>query len=196
EPAPTAIPIAATSQRVAAVVRPRTESPWRMMAPAPRKPIPVTICAAIRVGSTLIPQSLKPYADTSVNSADPTHTSRWVRSPAWRSRISRSSPIAAPSAAATKRRSSTSGQPIVGTAASTLGGRTRDCLRLERCDLADPSRRQLDQLVERLAGERVALGRGLHLDEPAVAGHHDVHVRVGARVLRVIEVEQRDALHH
>ena len=31
---------------------PRTESPERMIAPAPRKPMPVTICAAIRVGST------------------------------------------------------------------------------------------------------------------------------------------------
>jgi hypothetical protein len=32
-----------------------------MIAPAPRKPIPVTICAAMRVGSTeLPPNSLKP----------------------------------------------------------------------------------------------------------------------------------------
>src|SRR5919199_769238 len=38
--------MAATTQSVAAVVRPRTERPWRMIAPAPRKPIPVTIWAA------------------------------------------------------------------------------------------------------------------------------------------------------
>ncbi len=50
-PAPAAMPIAATIQRLAAVVSPRTETPWRRIAPAPRKPTPVTICAAIRVGS-------------------------------------------------------------------------------------------------------------------------------------------------
>ena len=50
-----AMPIAAASQSVAAVVRPRTVRPWRMIAPAPRKPMPVTICAAIRVGSKTIP---------------------------------------------------------------------------------------------------------------------------------------------
>ena len=42
--------------------------------------------------------------------------------------------------------------------------------------------------------ERHALGRRLHLDEPAVAGHHDVHVDVGGRVLGVVEVEQRLAV--
>jgi hypothetical protein len=49
------MPIAAASQSVAAVVSPRTESPCRMIAPAPRKPMPVTICAAIRVGSNVTP---------------------------------------------------------------------------------------------------------------------------------------------
>src|SRR6266508_2772232 len=33
------MPIAAATHSVAAVVSPRTESPWRMIAPAPRKPI-------------------------------------------------------------------------------------------------------------------------------------------------------------
>ena len=45
------MPIAATSHSVAAVVSPRTERPWRMIAPAPRKPMPLTICAAMRDGS-------------------------------------------------------------------------------------------------------------------------------------------------
>ena len=49
------MPIAATTQSVAAVVSPRTDTPWRMMAPAPRKPIPVTIWAAMRVGSNVTP---------------------------------------------------------------------------------------------------------------------------------------------
>src|SRR6266576_4727667 len=188
------MPIAATSQSDAAVVSPRTERPWRMIAPAPRKPIPVTICAAMRVGSTLAPKLLKPYAETSVKSAEPTETTRCVRSPACRSRSSRSSPIAPPSAAATKSRSSTSGHPIVGPAKTTLRELTRDGLSLQRCDLADAARGQLEQLVERLTRERVSLGRRLHLDEAPVAGHHDVHVGVGARVLGVVEVEQRHAL--
>ena len=61
------MPIAATIQRLAAVVRPRTDMPERMIAPAPRKPIPVTICAAMRVGSTGEPADTKssnPYAET------------------------------------------------------------------------------------------------------------------------------------
>src|SRR5438874_10521952 len=195
-PAPDAIPIAATSQSEAAVVRPRTERPWRMIAPAPRKPIPLTICAAILVGSTLPSKPLNPYAETSVNRAAPTETTRCVRSPACRSRSSRSSPIAPPSAAATKRRSSTSGQPIVVAARTrTLGELTRDGLRLERCDLADARGSQLEQLVEGLACERVSLGRRLHLDEAPVAGQDDVHVRVRARILGVVEVEQRHAIH-
>ena len=101
---------------VAAVVSPRTESPWRMIAPAPRKPIPVTTCAAIRVGSarTMLPpetrKSRKPYAPAIVNSAAPTDTSMCVRNPASRSRISRSIPTAPPSAAATASRRSASAQ--------------------------------------------------------------------------------------
>src|SRR5438270_7041154 len=61
------MPIAATSHNVAAVVSPRTERPCRMIAPAPRKPIPLTICAAMRVGSMRVPVAVKkssnPYAD-------------------------------------------------------------------------------------------------------------------------------------
>src|SRR5436190_390658 len=100
------MPIAATTQSVAAVVSPRTDNPWRMIAPAPRKPIPVTICAAIRVGSArttfppLTRNSRKPYAEAIVNSAEPTETSMCVRKPAYRSRSSRSRPAAQPSAAA------------------------------------------------------------------------------------------------
>ena len=50
-PAPQAMPIAAVSQMVAAVVRPRI-APCRVrMMPAPRKPMPDTICEATREGS-------------------------------------------------------------------------------------------------------------------------------------------------
>ena len=53
------MPIAATTQSPAAVVSPRMESPWRMIAPAPRKPIPVTIWAAMRVGSKTTPERVE-----------------------------------------------------------------------------------------------------------------------------------------
>src|SRR3989338_9176788 len=48
-----AVPTAATTQRVAAVVSPTTDerSFSNRIVPAPRKPIPVTICAAMRVRS-------------------------------------------------------------------------------------------------------------------------------------------------
>ncbi|GBD14110.1 hypothetical protein HRbin24_02161 [bacterium HR24] len=45
---PTAVPMAAATHMVAAVVIPRTESPSRKMTPAPRKPMPVTMPAATR----------------------------------------------------------------------------------------------------------------------------------------------------
>ena len=43
-----------------------------------------------------------------------------------------------------------------------------------------PAGGQRQQLVERRARERRALGRGLDLDEAAVAGHHHVRVHLGA----------------
>src|SRR5437867_979924 len=67
-----------------------------MIVPAPRNPMPVTICAAMRVGSMRVPgvSAWNAYADTSVKSADPTPTRMWVRRPAACPRDSRSSPIA------------------------------------------------------------------------------------------------------
>ncbi len=62
--------------------------------------------------------------------------------------------------------------------------------------LADPRLREREQLVEVGAGERRALARRLQLHEAAVAGHHDVRVDLGPRVLAVVEVEQRHAVDH
>src|SRR2546423_5235322 len=109
-----------------------------------------------------------------------------VRRPAAFSSNSRSNPIAAPSAAATPSRSSVTSQPTEGMSTT----RSIDCPLLCLLDPVDPLRRQLEQLVELVATERHALGRGLHLDEAVVAGHDDVQVDVGARVLDVVEVEQ------
>ena len=50
--APHAMPTAAESHTVAAVVSPRTVSLLTKMTPAPRKPIPETTWAAMREGST------------------------------------------------------------------------------------------------------------------------------------------------
>ncbi len=66
-------------------------------------PMPDTICAATRDGSsvTCSPSTSKnPYLDTSMISADAKPTSVWVRSPALFCRISRSSPTAADSTSA------------------------------------------------------------------------------------------------
>src|SRR5439155_14760459 len=177
-------------------VRPRTVKPWRKMTPAPRKPIPVTICAAIRLGSKLttlplVRNSRKPYAETSVKSPEPTATSMCVRSPAAFSSSSRSSPITPPSSAATARRRSAPSQPTDGRSAKgSLDGGT-----LLLADLLERRPGGPEQLVELRTRERVALRRRLHLNEPAVAGHDHVQVDVGRRVLGVVQVEQELATH-
>src|SRR3954453_6504489 len=190
------MPTAATTHSVAAVVSPRTESPSRMIAPAPRKPMPVTIWAAMRDGSarTMLPpparNSWKPYADTIVKSAEPSETSRCVRIPASRSRSSRSNPTAPPSPAAIARRNSDS-QPL---SDGTLLTRSCNCLLLEALQVVEPRDGEVEQLVEARTVERHLLRRRLDLDEASVVRHHDVHVDVGVRVLGVVEVEQRDAV--
>src|SRR2546430_14373243 len=184
--------MAATTKGVAAVATPRLESPCRMLAPAPRKPIPVAICAAIRVGSvrTRPPpcrrKSRNPYAEAIVKRAEPSETSMCVRKPASRSRNSRSRPTAPPSAAARARRSSASSHESDGTLdASSIEG-----LLLGLADLLDPGRSQVEKLLELGPVERRAFGRRLHLDEPARTGHDHVQVDLGARVFLVVEVEQ------
>src|SRR5690348_10579381 len=105
-----------------------------------------------------------------VKSAAPTATSMCVRRPASCSRSSRSAPIAPPSAPASTSRSRTAPQLRSG---STDG---LDRVPLGETDLLDPARGEVEQLVQLIAGERSSLGRRLHLDQPAVAGEHDVDV--------------------
>ena len=62
------MPMAATSHTAAAVVRPEILLPSRKIAPAPKKPTPDTICAAIRPGS---PPISAMYKDNMVNRAAP-----------------------------------------------------------------------------------------------------------------------------
>src|SRR6476661_8287745 len=59
-------------------------------------------------------------------------------------------------------------------------------------ELLDAGGGEREHVVERGAAERRALRGGLYLDEAAVAGHDHVRVHLGGRVLRVVQVEQRD----
>ena len=65
---------------------------------------------------------------------------------------------------------------------------------LREADLVDPAGGEVEERVELTARERRRLGGRLHLDQSPVAGHDDVHVRLGPRVLRVVEVEERDTV--
>ena len=83
--------MAAVIQIDAAVVRPRTEKPSFMITPAPRKPMPVMMPCAIRVGSVLVgacatssPYQTDWYSVTSISMLADTQTSTWVRKPAGR----------------------------------------------------------------------------------------------------------------
>jgi hypothetical protein len=92
----------------AAVVKPCTEPRRKMMMPAPRNPMPETIWAATRDGSTsTVPAartSLNPYLLTSSISAAAVPTMVWVRIPALLPWSSRSSPMSAVSPKASLRR--------------------------------------------------------------------------------------------
>ena len=102
-PVPQASPMAAVTHRPAAVVRPRTMFFWKMMVPAPRKPMPETTCAATREES--FRSMPKPYCETMQNRALPIATRKWVRKPASFERYSLSMPMIPPRSSAIERRS-------------------------------------------------------------------------------------------
>ena len=101
---PVAMPMAATTQMVAALVRPETEPRMCRMVPAPMKPTPVMTLAAMRSGLAWPPMS----SERCVNRAAPTQIRMLVRSPAGLPFISRSMPMAPPSTAASASCSSSS----------------------------------------------------------------------------------------
>src|ERR1700674_2388393 len=106
------MPNAATTQIVAAVVIPWTSPPLRRMVPAPRKPTPVTIWAAMRVGSTRAPKIVS--IPIPVKRHAPTPTRAIVRIPAGWPCHSRSQPTAMARTRVTKRRSARSRSPCRG----------------------------------------------------------------------------------
>src|SRR5258708_25441872 len=110
-----AMPIAASTKIVAAVVKPTSPPASRKIAPAPRNPIPCTRLEAMRV-EDVSPNILASSKERIVNSAEPMHTKALVRIPAGRRCKSRSTPIAAPSSAATLKRRNISLWESIGTA--------------------------------------------------------------------------------
>src|SRR5919198_808740 len=98
------MPIAATTQIVAALVNPTTAPRACKIVPAPIKPTPVTICAATRVvsvpGGMAPPLPLSIARDRCVYSTDPMQMRILVLRPAGLPPSSRSRPIAPPSTVA------------------------------------------------------------------------------------------------
>ena len=60
--------------------------------------------------------------------------------------------------------------------------------------LAMPFFASASRLQELLLGERDLLRGALHLDDPPGAGHHEIGVGVGFRILGVVEIEHRRAV--
>src|SRR6186997_1153079 len=72
---------------------------------------------------------------------------------------------------------------------ATLAADRREGSGLGREQLAEARVREVEQLVQRRAVERLALGRALELDVRAGIRPDDVEVDLGPRVLGVVEVE-------
>lgn len=103
----TASPIEAVAHREAAVVRPLILPLSLNITPAPKKPIPLTIWAAILEGSeTNIDEfgseGFKTLNEIKPNKQEPIATAAWVRIPASPTCLSLSRPIKAPKKAANK----------------------------------------------------------------------------------------------
>src|SRR5437868_11342583 len=121
------MPSEAATQMEAAVVSPRTSSPWRRMLPAPRNPTPVTIWAAMRVGSTVLAKSgMRPRP---VNMHDPALIKAMVRRPAGWPRNSRSAPMSRPRPSAMVTRMARSTSPDMGVALTPAGATSGPVLR-------------------------------------------------------------------
>src|SRR5262245_21341907 len=103
----------------------------------------------------------------------------------------------------TAPRSARSSRPLAGlsVARTRTGLELEDALgtrfegtALERDEATDAALSDRQERIESGAAEGHLLGRPLHFDELTVAGHDDVHVHLGARVLDVVQVEHRLAL--
>ena len=164
-----------------------------MIAPAPRKPIPVTICAAIRVGSNDDRRS--PFENC--QSRPPVRgDEREERRADARRAGACAAPPRAPAARARSRSRRRAPRPARSGGATSAQRELRHRTpppppAAPRRSRSIPARRGPASRPARSRENGAPSGRRLHLDEPAVAGHDDVHVDLRARVLGVVEVEQR-----
>ena len=81
-PVATHMPMAAVAQIPAAVVSPRKLSLRKKIIPAPKKPIPVTICAAILAPSPMSPPSFLNHREMHVSNVEAHPTTKCVALPA------------------------------------------------------------------------------------------------------------------
>ena len=147
--------------------------------------MPVTICAAIRVGS--VRTTVPPFDEEVVEAvrrdereergADARRAGACGGPPRARA-SSRSSPISAAERGREREPQEHLGPGERRDAQARAAATASSCAarRSARCPLAG----EVEQLVEPSRARTGALGGRLHLDEAAVAGHDDVHVDVGA----------------
>ena len=189
KPAPAAIPIAATSQRLAAVVRPRTVNPCRKMSAGAEEADPGHDLGRDPWSGrrSAVREVLEPVraGHREERGAD---RDEHVRAQAGRLLVELALETDRDRPGRPRRRCERSTRARSG-AGQARGASTAACCFASIS--AIPPGGELEQLVELVAAERNPLGGRLHLDEPPVAGHHDVQVDVGVRVLGVVEVEQR-----
>ena len=95
-PIPTASPIVALAQRVAAVVNPLTRWFEMIIVPTPRKPTPLMTCAAIRSILARPEKWIWIYCSVNITNVAPRQTTVIVFVPAPRCFIPRSRPIIPP----------------------------------------------------------------------------------------------------
>ena len=70
----------------------------------------------------------------------------------------------------------------------------RDRLRLQREDLRQACRRQIQQGIQLMSAKGVAFGRALDFHEGAAAVHDHIHVSLGLRIFGVVQVQHRRAV--
>src|SRR5947208_15565056 len=120
----------ATNQIVAAVVSPRTASPRRIIAPAPKKPMPDTICAAMRAES--VPGMIPIFKEKMVKSVEPTQISVFVLKPAGLSYSSLYQPMNPPKTRANK---------------SLTRSSAVTCMVFNNARFSDPSKKHVSNLL-------------------------------------------------
>src|SRR5258705_13942416 len=87
------------------------------------------------------------------------------------------------------------GLVVASTTRTALAPLALQCLGLQRAQLADSGDRKIEQRVELVAPEGMALGRALHFNERAAVVHHHVHVGLRLGILAVVQIQHRLAPH-